>query len=60
MASGFYVGSRDGSFLGYIERQAGGLWRAFDATSTVLGDFDDHHAAMTAVSASSQRQEGSV
>lgn len=48
VADGFYVGSRAGSFLGYVDRQPGGLWRAFDAASRVIGDFPDHHAAIAA------------
>ncbi len=54
VADGFYVGSRDGSFLGYIDRQADGLWRAFDAASRALGDHADHHEAMAAVTAEAE------
>ena len=50
VADGFYVGSRDGSFLGYVDRQTDGGWRAFDTASRPLGDYDDHHLAMAAVS----------
>lgn len=49
VADGFYVGSRDGSFLGYVDRQADGMWRAFDAVSRSIGDYADHHHAMAAV-----------
>ena len=49
VADGFYVGSREGSFLGYVDRQSDGAWRAFDAASRSVGDFADHHAAMAAV-----------
>lgn len=49
VADGFYVGSRDGSFLGYVDRQQDGSWRAFDAASRTVGDFSDHHRAMAAV-----------
>nr|WP_314840821.1 hypothetical protein [uncultured Microbacterium sp.] len=49
VADGFYVGSRDGSFLGYVDRQADGAWRAFDAVSRHVGDYADHHRAMAAV-----------
>lgn len=49
VADGFYVGSRDGSFLGYVDRQADGGWRAFDAASRAIGDYADHHRAMAAV-----------
>lgn len=51
VADGFYVGSRDGSFLGYVDRQADGSWRAFDAASRPIGDHTDHHLAMEAVTA---------
>lgn len=51
VADGFYVGSRDGSFLGYVDRQSDGGWRAFDATSHTIGDFADHQRAMAAVTA---------
>ncbi|WP_314093840.1 hypothetical protein [Microbacterium foliorum] len=49
VADGFYVGSQDGSFLGYVDRQHDGAWRAFDAASRTVGDFPDHHRAMAAV-----------
>nr|WP_201471062.1 hypothetical protein [Microbacterium hydrocarbonoxydans] len=49
VADGFYVGSREGSFLGYVDRQADGVWRAFDAASRAIGDYVDHHRAMAAV-----------
>jgi len=49
VADGFYVGSRDGTFLGYVDRLADGAWRAFDAASRAIGDFGDHHTAMAAV-----------
>ncbi|WP_337001311.1 MULTISPECIES: hypothetical protein [unclassified Microbacterium] len=55
VAAGFYVGSREGTFLGYVDRQASGSWRAFDASSRVIGDFDDHHAAMAAADSESTR-----
>jgi hypothetical protein len=54
VADGFYVGSHDGSFLGYIDRQADGAWRAFDAASRAVGDFADHHRAMDAVTTALQ------
>ncbi|MCI1020461.1 hypothetical protein HWD99_17680 [Microbacterium sp. C5A9] len=54
VADGFYVGSREGSFLGYIDRQPDGAWRAFDAASRVLGDHADHHRAMAAVTAGAE------
>jgi len=49
VADGFYVGSRDGTFLGYVDRQAEGVWRGFDAASRPVGDYADHHRAMAAV-----------
>ena len=49
VADGFYVGSQDGTFLGYVDRQHDGAWRAFDAASRAVGDFSDHHRAMAAV-----------
>lgn len=51
VADGFYVGSQDGSFLGYVDRLSDGVWRAFDAASRSIGDFADHHRAMAAVTA---------
>ncbi|MGM1018871.1 MAG: hypothetical protein ACQEW8_15155 [Actinomycetota bacterium] len=51
VADGFFVGSRSGSFLGYVDRQADGRWRAFDAASTVVGDFDTHASALAATTA---------
>lgn len=35
---GFHVGSRGGNFLGYVDRQPDGSFRAFDARSVLLGD----------------------
>lgn len=35
---GFHVGSRDGNFLGYVDRQPDGSYRAFDARSHLIGD----------------------
>lgn len=49
VAEGFYVGSHAGTFLGYVDRQPGGLWRAFDSASQIIGDFTDHHTAIAAV-----------
>jgi hypothetical protein len=51
VAEGFFVGSRRGSFLGYVDRQPDGSWRAFDAASQIVGDFPDHHAALAATTA---------
>lgn len=49
VADGFYVGSREGTFLGYVDRRAEGIWRGFDSASRPVGDYDDHHRAMAAV-----------
>jgi len=49
VADGFYVGSRGGTFLGYVDRLAAGSWRGFDAASRPVGDYEDHHRAMAAV-----------
>ena len=46
---GFHVGSRRGDFLGYIDRQPDGGYRAFDARSRSLGDFASLRAATAAV-----------
>ncbi|KJL20439.1 hypothetical protein RN51_02656 [Microbacterium oxydans] len=46
---GFHVGSRRGDFLGYVDRQTGGGYRAFDARSRSLGDFPSLRAATAAV-----------
>lgn len=48
---GFHVGSRDGDFLGYVDRQPDGRYRAFDARSAVIGDFAALADATAAVSA---------
>jgi hypothetical protein len=48
VAADFYVGSQDGTFLGYVDRLSDGSWRAFDSSSHVIGDFRDHHEAMAA------------
>ncbi|MFB4351886.1 hypothetical protein RAC69_01945 [Microbacterium sp. LS_15] len=52
---GFHVGSRGGDFLGYVDRQASGGFRAFDARSEQLGDFDSLSAATAAVVARAER-----
>ncbi|MFJ4225241.1 hypothetical protein [Microbacterium sp. NPDC089695] len=49
------MGSRDGDFLGYVDRQPDGAYRAFDARSAVIGDFPGLADATGAVSASSER-----
>lgn len=50
---GFHVGSRGGDFLGYVDRQPDGAYRAFDARSTVMGDFAVLAEATAAVAAAS-------
>lgn len=47
---GFHVGSRAGEFVGFVDRQKkSGLFRACNAFSQPIGDFDDLQAAMRAV-----------
>lgn len=46
---GFHVGSRRGDFLGYVDRQPDGGYRAFDARSRPQGDFPTLAAATSAV-----------
>lgn len=60
VADGFYVGSRDGSFLGYVDRRADGLWRGFDSASRPVGDYDDHHRAMAAVTEAADSEVSSL
>ncbi|TPW77455.1 hypothetical protein [Schumannella soli] len=48
---GFHVGSRGGDFLGYVERQSDGSYRAHDLRSQTVGDFADLHSATRAVEA---------
>jgi hypothetical protein len=50
---GFHVGSRGGDFLGYVDRQPKGEYRAFDARSAMIGDFAVLAEATAAVSAAS-------
>lgn len=50
---GFHVGSRGGDFLGYVDRQSDGRFRAFDARSTALGDFSTLSEATHAVGTAS-------
>ena len=52
---GFHVGSRGGDFLGYVDRQASGEFRAFDARSEQLGDFATLAGATAAVAARAER-----
>jgi hypothetical protein len=48
---GFHVGSRNGEFLGYIDRRSDGGFDAFDLHSRAIGVFGDLVDAMRAVSA---------
>lgn len=45
----FYVGSRAGEFLGYIDGKGGGAFRAYDTFSRPVGEFDTVRDAMHAV-----------
>ncbi|MFL0564491.1 hypothetical protein ACH0CG_01950 [Microbacterium sp. 179-I 1D1 NHS] len=47
---GFHVGSRDGNFLGYIERRTDGRYAAFDMRSALIGTFADLVSAMRTLS----------
>ncbi|MFJ6678599.1 hypothetical protein ACIQLK_05640 [Microbacterium sp. NPDC091382] len=47
---GFHVGSRDGNFLGYIERRKDGRYVAFDMRSAAVGTFADLVSAMRTLS----------
>ncbi|MFJ6651431.1 hypothetical protein ACIQLJ_01375 [Microbacterium sp. NPDC091313] len=47
---GFHVGSRDGNFLGYIERAADGYFDACDMRSRPVGRFPTLVSAMSALS----------
>lgn len=46
---GFHVGSRDGEFLGYIDRQTDRRYLACDMHSQPIGTFADLRSAMSAV-----------
>lgn len=46
---GFHVGSRDGNFLGYIDRQPDGRFLACDMFSRPVGHFADLRAAMASL-----------
>lgn len=51
---GFYVGSRTGEFLGYVDRHSPTTYRAFDMTSRMIGTFAELAEAMQAVSSRSR------
>ncbi|AOX46071.1 MULTISPECIES: hypothetical protein [unclassified Microbacterium] len=57
---GFHVGSRNGAFLGYIDRQADGGFLAFDGRSRVVGRFDALTAAMAAVTNGQPPQDAEI
>lgn len=44
----FYVASRDGEFVGYVDRAADGTYIAFDGRSTPVGRYDDLRDAQRA------------
>lgn len=48
---GFHVGSRDGEFVGYIDRQLDGEYLAHDLYSRPVGRFADLPSAMKALTA---------
>lgn len=47
--AGFHVASRDGEFLGYVDRAADGSYLAFDGRSTPVGRYDSLRDAQRAV-----------
>lgn len=49
---GFFVASRDGEYLGYVERTADGHIIGFDGRSTPVGRYDDLPEAQRAVEGS--------
>lgn len=46
--SGFYVASRDGEFVGSVDRSPDGSYLAFDSRSTPVGRYDTLEAAQRA------------
>lgn len=48
---GFHVGSRDGDFVGYIDRLPDGRYQAHDSRSRSAGVFPELTAAMRALAA---------
>ena len=56
---GFHVGSRNGNFLGYIERRRDGRYTAFDMRSAAVGTFADLVSAMRVLSAAPETTETS-
>ncbi|BFM25223.1 hypothetical protein QE430_000378 [Microbacterium testaceum] len=57
---GFHVGSRKGVFLGYIDRQPGGSFHAFDGRSRLVGRFEALTAAMAAVTNGQPPQDAEI
>lgn len=57
---GFHVGSRKGVFLGYIDRQPGGSFHAFDGRSRLVGRFEALTAAMAAVTNGQPPQDADI
>ncbi|WP_186316576.1 hypothetical protein [Microbacterium sp. BH-3-3-3] len=57
---GFHVGSRNGVFLGYIDRQTGGAYLAYDGRSRLVGRFDALTAAMAAVTNDQPPQDAEI
>ncbi|CAN7337617.1 hypothetical protein LJR045_001901 [Microbacterium sp. LjRoot45] len=53
--AGFHVGSRAGDFLGYVDHEPGGAYRAYDMSSRPLGAFTRLSDAIDAVN--SHREE---
>lgn len=49
----FFVGSRDGEFLGFIDVEESGRYVVCDQFSCPIGQYDELDAAMTALSAAS-------
>lgn len=46
---GFHVGSRNGAFLGYLDREADGSYLAYDGRSRLVGRFPALVAGMAAI-----------
>ncbi|MCD2168182.1 MULTISPECIES: hypothetical protein [Microbacterium] len=57
---GFHVGSRKGVFLGYIDRQPGGTFLAYDGRSRLVGSFRALTAAMAAVTNGQPPQDAEI
>lgn len=49
---GFFVGSANGDFLGYIEEERHGVYLAYDRLSRPLGTYSDLPGAMIAITTS--------